>query len=186
MRVAILGIDLQRLLGRGNRVGGPVLAHVQVGELGDDRGGLRIERHRALVGRHRAVSVVVFLETMGEKELVVRLGDRIDLGGRGGLRSLPALLSVGRHCATEERGGHHERNEQLHRQIVPQNFGVCHIFQRMAVNPELLEILVCPSCHTPVTLIKNGTALKCATCKRVYPIQDDIPVMLIEEATVEE
>jgi hypothetical protein len=56
----------------------------------------------------------------------------------------------------------------------------------MAVNPELLAILVCPSCHTPVTLVKNGTALKCGTCKRVYPIQDDIPVMLIEEATVEE
>jgi uncharacterized protein YbaR (Trm112 family) len=37
-----------------------------------------------------------------------------------------------------------------------------------------------------VSLVKNGTALKCATCKRVYPIQDDIPVMLIEEATVEE
>ena len=56
----------------------------------------------------------------------------------------------------------------------------------MAVNPELLEILVCPSCHTPVILVKNGTGLKCGTCKRVYPIQDDIPVMLIEEATVEE
>jgi uncharacterized protein len=55
----------------------------------------------------------------------------------------------------------------------------------MPVSPELLEILVCPSCHTPVALVKNGTALKCASCKRVYPIQDDIPVMLIEEAQVE-
>ena len=56
----------------------------------------------------------------------------------------------------------------------------------MPVNPELLEILVCPSCHTPVTLVKNGAGLKCASCKRVYPIQDDIPVMLIEEAKIEE
>lgn len=56
----------------------------------------------------------------------------------------------------------------------------------MPVSPELLDILVCPSCQTPVTLVKNGTALKCSSCKRVYPIQDDIPVMLIEEATVEE
>jgi LSD1 subclass zinc finger protein len=56
----------------------------------------------------------------------------------------------------------------------------------MAVNPELLEILVCPNCQTPVTLVKNGSALKCATCKRVYPIQDDIPVMLIEEAQIED
>ena len=55
----------------------------------------------------------------------------------------------------------------------------------MAVDPELLEILACPNCKTPVTLVKNGAALKCATCKRVYPIKDDIPVMLIDEATIE-
>jgi hypothetical protein len=55
----------------------------------------------------------------------------------------------------------------------------------MAVDPELLEILACPNCKTAVTLVKNGTALKCATCHRVYPIKDDIPVMLIDEATIE-
>ena len=52
----------------------------------------------------------------------------------------------------------------------------------MAVDPELLEILACPHCKTPVHLVKNGTALKCSTCNRVYPIKDDIPVMLIDEA----
>ena len=56
----------------------------------------------------------------------------------------------------------------------------------MPVDPELLEILACPNCKTPVTLVKNGTALKCATCHRVYAIKDDIPVMLIDEATIEE
>jgi len=55
----------------------------------------------------------------------------------------------------------------------------------MPVHPELLEILACPNCKTPVTLVKNGSALKCAVCKRVYPIRDDIPVMLIDEATIE-
>jgi LSD1 subclass zinc finger protein len=55
----------------------------------------------------------------------------------------------------------------------------------MPVDQELLEILACPACKTPVTLVKDGTALKCAACKRVYPIKDDIPVMLIDEATVE-
>ncbi|HEU4935745.1 MAG TPA: Trm112 family protein [Vicinamibacterales bacterium] len=55
----------------------------------------------------------------------------------------------------------------------------------MPVDPELLEILACPNCKTKVDLIKNGTALKCGKCKRVYPIKDDIPVMLIDEATVE-
>ena len=55
----------------------------------------------------------------------------------------------------------------------------------MAVDPALLEILACPNCKTPVELVKNGTALKCRQCHRVYPIKDDIPVMLIDEATVE-
>jgi len=55
----------------------------------------------------------------------------------------------------------------------------------MPVDPELLEILACPNCKTPVTPVKNGTALKCGTCKRVYPVKDDIPVMLIDEATIE-
>ena len=55
----------------------------------------------------------------------------------------------------------------------------------MPVDPELLEILACPNCKTKVDLVKDGTALKCAKCKRVYPIKDDIPVMLIDEATIE-
>ncbi|HEX7778890.1 MAG TPA: Trm112 family protein [Vicinamibacterales bacterium] len=55
----------------------------------------------------------------------------------------------------------------------------------MAVDPALLEILVCPECKTPVRLVNNATGLKCDTCRRVYPIKDDIPVMLIDEATVE-
>lgn len=55
----------------------------------------------------------------------------------------------------------------------------------MAVSKELLDILVCPECRTPVKLTPDGQGLKCATCRRVYPIKDDIPVMLLEEARVE-
>jgi uncharacterized protein len=55
----------------------------------------------------------------------------------------------------------------------------------MPVDAELLEILACPACKTPVVLVKDGAALKCKSCHRVYPIKDDIPVMLIDEATVE-
>ena len=55
----------------------------------------------------------------------------------------------------------------------------------MAVDAELLDILACPSCKTPVTPVRGGTGLKCGTCHRVYPITDDIPVMLIDEATIE-
>jgi uncharacterized protein YbaR (Trm112 family) len=57
--------------------------------------------------------------------------------------------------------------------------------ERMPVDPELLEILACPQCKTKVELVKNGTALKCGKCQRVYPIKDDIPVMLLDEATIE-
>ena len=56
----------------------------------------------------------------------------------------------------------------------------------MAVNPELLKILVCPLCKAPVNLIPSGQGLKCSQCRRVYPIRDDIPVMLISEAKVED
>jgi len=55
----------------------------------------------------------------------------------------------------------------------------------MAVSKELLEILVCPLCKTPVSLTPDQQGLKCATCRRVYPIRDDIPVMLVDEARIE-
>ena len=55
----------------------------------------------------------------------------------------------------------------------------------MPVDPELLEILACPNCKTPVRLVNSGQGLKCDQCHRVYPIKDDIPVMLIDEATVD-
>ena len=55
----------------------------------------------------------------------------------------------------------------------------------MPVDPELLEILVCPECHVAVQVVHEGKGLKCPQCRRVYPIKDDIPVMLIDEATIE-
>jgi uncharacterized protein len=54
----------------------------------------------------------------------------------------------------------------------------------MAIRPELLAILVCPVCRNNVVALADGTGLKCQSCKRVYPIRDDIPVMLPEEAKV--
>jgi hypothetical protein len=54
----------------------------------------------------------------------------------------------------------------------------------MAISKELLDILVCPVCKTPVKLLADGSGLKCTSCRRVYPVRDEIPVMLPEEATV--
>jgi uncharacterized protein YbaR (Trm112 family) len=58
----------------------------------------------------------------------------------------------------------------------------------MAISPELLKILICPvpTCKAPVNLTEDGQGLKCSQCRRVYPIRDDIPVMLINEAKVED
>jgi uncharacterized protein YbaR (Trm112 family) len=56
----------------------------------------------------------------------------------------------------------------------------------MAISQDLLAILACPACKAKVELKPDGSALKCVECKRVYPIRDDIPVMLIDEATIEE
>jgi uncharacterized protein YbaR (Trm112 family) len=55
----------------------------------------------------------------------------------------------------------------------------------MAISEQLLEILVCPACRARVELESAGSGLKCVECKRVYPIRDDIPVMLIDEAKIE-
>ena len=56
----------------------------------------------------------------------------------------------------------------------------------MPIPQELLDILVCPVCKTPVKLAPDNSSLKCqsTTCRRVYPVRDDIPVMLPEEAKI--
>jgi uncharacterized protein len=55
----------------------------------------------------------------------------------------------------------------------------------LAIDEELLEMLVCPACKTKVELKPDGSGLKCPGCGRVYPVRDDIPVMLIDEAIME-
>jgi uncharacterized protein len=57
----------------------------------------------------------------------------------------------------------------------------------MAISPELLEILVCPKCKSKVELTADQSGLRCtnAQCRLVYPIREEIPVMLIEEAKAE-
>ncbi|HJZ79081.1 MAG TPA: Trm112 family protein [Pyrinomonadaceae bacterium] len=56
----------------------------------------------------------------------------------------------------------------------------------MPISEQLLEILVCPADRAKVEVKPDGSGLKCVECKRVYPIRDDIPVMLIDEARIED
>ncbi|HZH33212.1 MAG TPA: Trm112 family protein [Pyrinomonadaceae bacterium] len=55
----------------------------------------------------------------------------------------------------------------------------------MPISPELLEILICPACKAKVEIKPDESGLKCVSCKRVYPIREEIPVMLVDEATIE-
>ncbi|MGD8251992.1 MAG: Trm112 family protein [Desulfobacterales bacterium] len=52
----------------------------------------------------------------------------------------------------------------------------------MAVSQELLEILVCPKCKGDIRLTEKEDGLICDSCRLLYEIRDDIPIMLIEEA----
>jgi len=53
----------------------------------------------------------------------------------------------------------------------------------MAISKELLDILACPKCKGDIHLNPSSDALICEACRLSYPIKDDIPVMLIDEAT---
>ena len=50
------------------------------------------------------------------------------------------------------------------------------------IDPELLEILACPQCKGDIRLKDDESGLICDSCKLMYSIKDDIPIMLIDEA----
>ncbi len=52
----------------------------------------------------------------------------------------------------------------------------------MNLDPALLEILVCPSCHADLRVDEAASELVCTGCGLAYPVRDDIPVLLIDEA----
>jgi len=52
------------------------------------------------------------------------------------------------------------------------------------ISNELLEMIVCPVCRKPLTL-RADDSLKCNECKRVYPIRNEIPILLEHEASIE-
>lgn len=53
----------------------------------------------------------------------------------------------------------------------------------MPLDERLLEILICPSCRSGLEHKERRHVLVCAGCGRRYPVRDNIPVMLVEEAT---
>ena len=52
----------------------------------------------------------------------------------------------------------------------------------MKVDPALLEILACPDCKSPLRADDAASELVCTGCGLAYPVRDDIPVLLVDEA----
>ena len=53
----------------------------------------------------------------------------------------------------------------------------------MSLSPQLLAILVCPRCRGTLEYREQESSLVCPACALRYPVRDDIPVMLLDEAT---
>ena len=54
----------------------------------------------------------------------------------------------------------------------------------MSVPQELLDMLVCPLCKVKIQVREAEGGLFCPACRRLYPVVDDIPVMLVDKAKV--
>ncbi|RYJ06630.1 Trm112 family protein [Aeromicrobium sp. Root495] len=52
----------------------------------------------------------------------------------------------------------------------------------MNLDPALLDILVCPQCRATLFVDDDASELVCNACQLAYPVRDDIPVMLVDEA----
>ncbi|MEP7325506.1 MAG: Trm112 family protein [Gemmatimonadota bacterium] len=52
----------------------------------------------------------------------------------------------------------------------------------MSLPAELLEILVCPKCRGELEYREEPEVLLCHACRLSYPVEDGIPIMLIDEA----
>ena len=52
----------------------------------------------------------------------------------------------------------------------------------MSVSPQLLALLVCPRCKGALEHRPSDPSLVCGVCRLRYPIRDDIPIMLVDEA----
>jgi uncharacterized protein YbaR (Trm112 family) len=52
----------------------------------------------------------------------------------------------------------------------------------MALDPELKRILACPKCKGELLFREERAEIECPRCRLAYPIREDIPVMLVDEA----
>jgi uncharacterized protein YbaR (Trm112 family) len=50
------------------------------------------------------------------------------------------------------------------------------------LDPALLDIIVCPACRGTLAVDEAASELACTSCGLAYPVRDDIPVLLVDEA----
>jgi uncharacterized protein YbaR (Trm112 family) len=79
----------------------------------------------------------------------------------------------------------HEIEKRFYRIVPCRHRSPLSYNEASMIPQDLLDILVCPVCKRPVILLANSKGLKCGQCHLIYPIQDDIPIMLVESATVD-
>jgi uncharacterized protein YbaR (Trm112 family) len=60
--------------------------------------------------------------------------------------------------------------------------------EELPITAEFIETfrVVCPACKGKVVLKEDASGIKCTQCRRVYPVRNDIPALIVEEATVED
>jgi uncharacterized protein len=54
------------------------------------------------------------------------------------------------------------------------------------IDKDLLDMLVCPACKHALEYRQSPETLKCTQCHRVYKVEENIPNMLVDEATIED
>ena len=52
----------------------------------------------------------------------------------------------------------------------------------MNLDEKLLDLIVCPACHADLAVDQATEELVCTGCGLAYPVRDDIPVLLVDEA----
>ena len=125
--------------------------------MGRDISGGRVEFHRPLVSGDRSIFLVGLLEVVADQKLGIGLSDLVGLAPPPATEPAVTAPSQVTPRSLEPRPGLRPSYsfELFHKS------GKVSYIPEMAVDPELLEILACPNCKTPVTLVKNGAALKC-------------------------
>ena len=60
--------------------------------------------------------------------------------------------------------------------------------ETLSITKDFIETfkVICPACRGQVELKEDGSGIKCLACRRVYPIRNDIPTMVVEEAVIED